>query len=229
MSRVDVVAVVTLAAVAAIGAPPAGASGVAAPRTITVSGTGIVASVPNQANFTFGVSTNEGTATGALTANAKQMTRVIGVLKTLGIAAGNIQTAQISITPNMNRAGTRVVGYTATNSVSALTKDIASSGKLVDGVVRAGANLVGGPSLGRSDQRAVSRRALEAAIADARARAGVIAAAAHVRLGRVRSVTEASGGPVTSGPFAAEKAASTPVEAGRVQTEADVTVTFDIA
>ena len=157
------------------------------------------------------------------------MSNVIGVLKALGIADRNIQTAQISLSPNTNQAGTKVVDYTATNSVTARTKNIATSGKIIDGVVRAGANLVGGPSLTPSDQQALSRRALKAAIADARVRAGVIAAAAHVKLGRVRSVTEVSQGPITSSPVANKSFATTPVEAGTVQTEADVTVTFDIA
>ncbi len=95
--------------------------------------------------------------------------------------------------------------------------------------MHAGANLVGGPSLTASDQQALSRKALRAAIADAAARARVIAAAAHVTLGRVRSVTEASQGPITSSPVAAKSFATTPVAAGTVQTEVDVTVTFDIA
>ena len=229
MRRVGVVVFVAVAAVVALGASAAGASRAIVPRTITVNGTGIVTSVPNQADFTFGVSTRGGTAAAALTANAKQMSKVIGLLKGLGITAPNIQTAQISITPNTNQAGTTVVNYTATNSVTARATNIATSGKIIDDVVHAGANLVGGPSLTPSDQQALSRRALKAAIADARVRAGVIAAAAHVKLGRVRSVTEASSGPITTSPFSASKAASTPVEAGTIQTEADVTVTFDIA
>jgi uncharacterized protein YggE len=226
MRRVGTVVLVTVVAVVALGAAAAGAK--AGPRTITVNGIGIVTSVPNQADFTFGVSTNRGTAADALTANARQMTKVIGVLKSLGLADRSIQTAQISLSPNMNRAGTAVISYTATNSVTARTTNISTSGKIIDGVVRAGANLVGGPSLTASDQQTLSRKALRAAIADARARARVIAAAAHVTLGRVRSVTEAGQGPITSSPVAAKSFAATPVAAGTIQTEVDVTVTFDI-
>jgi uncharacterized protein YggE len=221
--------IVGLAAMVAAAAFFAGAGSAAAPRTITVNGTGVVTSIPDQADFTFGVSANGSTASAALTANGKQMTKVIAVLKGLGIAGRNIQTAQISITPNTNQAGTTVVNYTATNSVTARTRNIATAGKVIDAVVRAGANLVGGPSLSPSDQHALSRKALKAAVADARARAAVIAAAAHVKLGRVRSVTEVSSGPITSSSFQESKAAATPVEAGTVQTEADVTVTFDVA
>jgi uncharacterized protein YggE len=226
MRRVGTVVLVTVAAAAVLGASAGSAK--AGPRTITVNGTGIVTSVPNQADFTFGVSTNRNTAADALTANAKQMSKVIGVLKALGLSDRSIQTAQISLSPNMNRAGTAVVSYTATNSVTARTENISTSGKIIDGVVRAGANLVGGPSLTASDQQSLSRKALSAAIVDARARARVIAAAAHVKLGRVRSVTETSQGPIMSSPVAAKSFATTPVAAGTIQTEVDVTVTFDI-
>jgi uncharacterized protein YggE len=92
-----------------------------------------------------------------------------------------------------------------------------------------GANLVGGPSLTQSDQQALSRTALKAAIADARARAQVIAAAAHVKLGRVRTVAESGNNPITATPVEAKSFATTPVEAGTVQTQAELTVTFDIA
>ena len=47
------------------------AAAAATPRTITVSGTGIVMTVPDEAQFTFGVSVTGSTARAALTANAR--------------------------------------------------------------------------------------------------------------------------------------------------------------
>jgi uncharacterized protein YggE len=229
MRRSGIVAVAGLVAALAVFAATANAATATVPRTITVNGTGIVKSVPDQADFTFGVSTNANSARAALSANATRMTKVIAVLKEQGIAAADIQTAQISLSPNMNQAGTTVVSYTASNSVTARTKNIAKSGGIIDAIVKVGANLVGGPSLTPSDQHLLARKALKAAMADARARAQVIAAAAHVKLGRVRAVSEAGNGPVTDSQVAAKSFSTTPVEAGTVQTEADLTVTFDIA
>ena len=186
-------------------------------------------SVPDQASFTFGVSTNAATAGAALTANAREMTKVIAALKAQQIASADIQTAEISLTPNMSRDGAKVINFTATNSVSVTTKSIAKAGAIVDQAVGAGANLVSGPSLTPSDASLLARKALKAAIADARARAETIAAAAKVKLGRVRTVTEESSGPVTSTPEAKVSFASTPVEPGTIKTEEDVTVTFDIS
>ena len=86
-----------------------------------------------------------------------------------------------------------------------------------------------GPAFTATDSQLLSRRALQAAIADARARAQAIASAAHVGLGAVVSVSEVSNNtPLPFSPIAAEKAASTPVSAGTIQTEADIVVVFAI-
>ena len=229
MNRYPLPLALTTIAVLALLGPLAAVASATAPRTITVAGTGIVTSVPDEAQFSFGVSTNGQTATAALTANSNKMNKVIAAIKALGIPAAGIQTAQISLTPNTNQAGTAILDYTATDSVSVSTKHIATAGSIIDAAVGAGSNLVGGPSLTPSDQQLLGRRALKAAIADARARAAAIAQAANVKLGRVLTVTEVNSTPIVTEPAAKlGVAASTPVEPGTVQTEEDVTVTFGI-
>jgi uncharacterized protein YggE len=220
---------VLLASLAATGILTAGASA-APPRSITVNGSGIITTVPNQVAFSFGVSTTGRTAQEALGANARLMSRVIAALGRLGLHGAALQTAEISLTPNTNQAGTTVVNYGASNSVTATTGDIARAGMIIDAAVHAGANLVSGPSLTLSDQLLLDRRALTAAIADARGRAEAVATAAGVRLGAVQTVTEQSNTvPVLPGAARSAAPATTPVEAGTVQTEEDVTVTFAIA
>src|SRR5580704_6289523 len=92
MKRLAIIAALTT--VAALAATCGALA--ATPRTITVSGTGTVNSVPNQAEFTFGVTTNALTAEGALSTNAARMNRVIAALKGLGIRPANLQTSQVS-------------------------------------------------------------------------------------------------------------------------------------
>ena len=218
---------VSLAALlAAIAAP---ASGAATSRTITVHGTGIVETTPTTADFTFGVAANGSTATAALSANAARMNGVIAAIRKRGVADADIQTAQISLSPNRNQAGDKILNYTATNSVTVHVRSIGNAGPVVDAAVHAGTNEIDGPSLAASDQLLLSRRALKAAYADARGRAQALASAAGVKLGAVRSVSEESA--TSPQPFAgvAAKVASTPVSAGTVSIEADVTVTFAIA
>jgi uncharacterized protein YggE len=221
---------VLLAAWLAAATSAAAASG-AAGRTITVQGTGIVTTIPDEADFTFGVSVTAPTANAALGADGRRMNAVIAAVKSQGVADADIQTAEISLSPNTNQAGTKVVDFTASNSVTVKTRAIAKAGSIVDAAVGAGANTISGPSLTASDQVLLTQRALKAAMADARARAQAIAAAAHVRLGAVRTVTEGSTTPVTFAPAPKASAAAqgTPVQAGTVQTEEDVTVTFGIS
>jgi uncharacterized protein YggE len=214
-----------LLALAALAAPAALA---ATPRTITVNGSGTVSTTPNEADFTFGVSATAGTATAALHANAREMTKVIAALRAQGVAAADIQTAQISLTPNRNQTGDKILNYTATNQVTARVRSIAKAGPVIDAAVNAGANEVDGPTLTSADARVLSQAALKAAVADARQRAQAIASAAGVKLGAVQTVSEQTSS--TPIPFSAAKAAAspTPVEAGTVQIEADVTATFAI-
>jgi uncharacterized protein YggE len=214
-------------ALAGAGAAATGAGG----RTITVTGTGSVAVVPNRASFSFGVTTQGRTAAGALAENAAEMRKVIAALKGAGIAAADIQTQSVSLSPRYSQDGESIIGYTASNSVSATAKDIDRAGAIVDAAVAAGANQVSGPSLTRGDATALYRRALRAAVADARTKAVAIAAASRARLGAVRSVVEGSQGP-TPVPLSAKAAAapdSTPIEPGTQRVEATVTVEFALA
>src|SRR3954451_499000 len=154
-----------VAALAAALVAVPGAWGAAAPRTITVHGTGIVQTVPTSAVFTFGVSATGGTATAALGADAAKMNKLIAALKAKGVAEADIQTSSISLAPNTSPRGDRILNYTATNSVSARIRAIAKAGPVIDAVVAAGANQIGGPLLAPTDERLLSRRALNAAIA----------------------------------------------------------------
>jgi uncharacterized protein len=218
-----------LAVAVVVPASSAVAATAAAPRTITVQGTGIVKTTPTVADFTFGVAANGATASAALSANAAKMNKVISALKGRGIAAGDIQTAQISLQPNRNQAGDKILNYTATNSVAARVRSIAKAGPVVDAAVSAGANEISGPSLTVTDQLLLSRRALKAAVVDARGRAQAIASAAGVSLGPIQSVSEEStSSPLPLGAVADAKAASTPVSAGTVAIQADVTVVYSI-
>ena len=117
---------------------------------------------------------------------------------------------------------------TSSPSVTAQIRNIAKAGPVVDAAVGAGANLVSGPALTASAQQELSRRALRAAIADAKARAHAAAAAAGVTLGRVRTVSETSSSVPLPESAVAKSSVATPVQIGTVRTEVDVTVTFDM-
>ncbi len=202
----------------------------AAARSITVTGTGTVSATPNQAVFTFGVTTHGETAVQALTANSAEMRKLIDALKAAGIPSAALQTSSVSLSSVTSDQGDAIIGYTASNSVTATIAGIARAGEIVDAAVAAGANQVDGPNLTVSDQTALYRAALKAAVADARLKAETLAAASGLQVGTVNSVEEASATPTPFNYDAARaQVSSTPIVAGSQETSASVTVVFNVS
>ena len=231
MRHARTLALVVLAAALALlaaAAEPENAQGVAAQlraEGVTVVGVGTVRAVPDRAEISFGVVTQGRTATQALSANDTAIRRVVAALRSAGIAAADIQTQSFAISPRQTEEGQEIQGYTAQNTVSVVLRELGRAGALVDAAVGAGANSVYGPSLSRSNASELYRDALRAAVADARAKAGVLAAAAGVSLGRVVGVQEGGGSQPVAQP-SADARASAPIEPGTQEVQATVVVTF---
>ena len=235
--KVGVVAALTalgigLAAYAGVARPDAAQaqSAESSALGITVTGTGSVEAVPDMAEFSFGVETQGQTADEALAKNSAAVQKVIDAIKGAGIPAADIQTQQVSVYPRYANDGQAIVGYTATNTVSAKVRDLAKAGAVVDAAIKAGANQVYGPTLSISEQSGLYSEALKKAYADAAAKAKTIAAAAGVSLGRVLNVVEGGG----MGPFPVAEAAAggdkgVPIEPGVQEIPASLTVTFAIS
>ena len=101
-----------------------------------------------------------------------------------------IATQWVSVYPVTNDTGA-VDGYAASNSVSA-TSDVDDAAALIDAAAEAGANQISGPGLSSSNAEALYRQALGKAVAEARARAEVLAKAAGRSLGEITDIVEAS-------------------------------------
>jgi uncharacterized protein len=225
LAVIGVLAVALLAGAGGAGGTPAAP----AQHSIVVTGNGAVATVPDRAQLSFGVSSNAKTASAALRATAAEMTRVVAVLKALGIAAVDIQTELVSLSARYTPNGDAIVGYSATNSVSVTLRNLDKAGGAIDAAVSAGANQVSGPNLVRSDRSALYRRALRVAIANARGKAQTIASASGLHLRRITDVSE-QGGPTPVAETAKVGAApSAPIEPGTQLVEATVSVTFSVA
>jgi uncharacterized protein YggE len=214
------------------GAAGAGGATTAAAtqHSIVVTGNGAVETVPDRAQLSFGVVSDAKTASAALRANAAEATKVIAAIKAQGIAAADIRTEQVSLSPRYTQNGDGIIGYTATNSVGVTLRNLDKTGGVIDAAVDAGANQVSGPNLVRSDQSALYRTALRAAIADAKAKAQTIAGASGLHLRRITDVSE-NGGPIPIADATAKVgvAPSTPIEPGTQLVQATVTVTFSVA
>jgi uncharacterized protein YggE len=216
-------------ALAAAVLPGSAASADPEPAGITVQGTASIESVPDRAGLSFGVESQGETARAALAANAAEMRKVIAALKAAG--ATEIQTQSVSLSPRYNDRS-EPQGFSASNSVSATVKELSRAGAVIDAAVAAGANQVYGPSLSPGDQTALYRRALERAVANARANAEVLAKAAGLSLGRVTAIVEGGGSqplPYATANKAMALDSATPIEPGTQQTAATVAVTFSVS
>jgi uncharacterized protein len=198
-------------------------------RTITVTGSGTTTAVPDRATFEFGVDTQADTAKEALGRNAAEANAVIAALKAAGVSSDDLQTVGVSLTTRTTPDGNTIVGYTASNSVSA-TVGLAKAGGLVDAAVGAGADSVSGPSLDTSGHDMLYRDALRKAVADARDKAQVLATAAGLQLAAVQTMQEGTAAtPIPyANPTAFGAAASEPVEPGTQEVDATVTVTYAV-
>jgi uncharacterized protein YggE len=221
-------AAAAIVAFVGVGLPGGARSADSTPnRTITVSGTGTVSATPTQAGFDFGVSTRSKTAQQALADDSVQMRKLIAALEAAGVPAASLQTSSVSLQPLTSGDNSAIVGYSASNTVSATVSDLAKAGAIVDAAVAAGANQVDGPNLTIADQKTLYDQALKAAVSDARAKAQVLAAAGGLQVGTVASVEENAGSAPVPYAQAPAATASTPIQAGTQQVTATVTVVFD--
>jgi uncharacterized protein len=223
--------VLGVAALAGIGRPEA-AVGASENSTdgITVRGLGTVAAVPDEAQFSLGVSTNGTTAKDALAANSVQMTKVIAALKAAGVADRDIATQNVSVGESYEGEGRRN-GFVAQNSVSVTVHDVERASAVLEEASAAGANQVSGPALTLADRESLEHKALAKAVDNARARAKALAGAAGVDVGQVTAIVESADRGVifAEGRAAMDTAASkVPIEQGTQEIQATVTVTFAI-
>jgi uncharacterized protein YggE len=234
MSRIGLAMLLATGLVAAACAPMMAPDGM--PRrmaTVTVSGAGSVAAAPDMAEITTGVVTQAPTAAEALAANSQAMERLLQALAGAGVAARDVQTTNISVSPQRRqpKAGQppEITGYEVTNQVRVKVRELPRLGRVLDQQVGQGANLVYGIHFGLQDPTPLLDEARKRAMADARRKAELYAAAASLRVGRVVAVQEA--GAALPRPEMTARAAmsgAVPVAPGEQEIAASVTVTFTL-
>lgn len=170
---------------------PAGAS--AAERTVSVTAV-VEREVPNDtAEVHFSVSKERAGRGAALRIVAVRMKAVIAVAQGIqGVGPGDVTTGSISV--RRVEKGKRPV-YRASEGVTVITHQPEAAGELVAAGVAAGATGTRGPSFFVGDREAAYDAALVEALEKAKAKAGLLAAAAGAKLGPAITITE--GGAVT--------------------------------
>lgn len=207
------------------------------PTLLSLTADADVALPPDTLRLSAGVVSEAPRAADAMAANAAQMTSVVAALKAAGVADRDIQTSSLSLNPQQRYQPNQppvITGYQARNSVMVKTTKLGDAGKLIDALVKAGANEVNGPMFSLADPEAALNKARAVAVAKARARAEIYAAAAGMTVKRIASISEA--GTEAPGPrpmlrsmaMSDGAAESTPVQPGEMNLSAQVNVTFEL-
>jgi uncharacterized protein len=224
--------IVALAIAAALLATPAWAQAQADfPAAISVTGEATVSAPPDLAQVDAGVASDAKTAREASEANNAAMGKVLLALKGAGIEEKDYQTSRLSLQPQYppNRSGPSLIaGYRASNRVTIRVRDVTKVANVIDTLVGAGANDIGGINFMVSQASKLLDDARAEAVADARRKAEIYAKAAGVTLGAPLSISEeGSPGPVFRAKIAAPMAIA-PVAQGEETLAVTVNVSWAI-
>ncbi|GLS42908.1 SIMPL domain-containing protein [Methylobacterium brachythecii] len=209
---------------------------------IGVIGRAQVETQPDFASVEIGVQTKGGTPAAALDAASSAAKGIIATAKELGVPDSDIGTSSVTLQP-VNRQirqpdgsfHEQADGYAASNRVVVRLGDMPRLGELMRRALDAGSNRIDGVSFGLRDPGKVQADVQVAAMKDARAQAERLADAAGVKLGPALSIASPPRAENTRpAPYAAmarsvaKDRAAVPVEAGTIETSAEVEAVFAI-
>ncbi len=198
-----VVRLVVLALPAASAcAPHAVVTQAETPPGITVTGEGEVHAAPDMARVRLGVEQRAPSAQVAMQLANQRMTQISNAVQAHGVAPKDLQTTDLSLyfererelpmpeegreAPARSPSGVYVVRNTLVVSV----RQIGQLGVLIGAAMEAGANHLDSLELTLADPSALQDEARKRAVADATAKARLLAQQAGVKLGPVRNISE---------------------------------------
>ena len=205
--------------------------------SVTVTGSGRVSAPPDLAHVAAGVVAESARAADAVAQANAAMQKVLGALDKAGIDKKDVQTSRFDVSPvyadtsRMPHGTPQITGYRASNQVAVEVHGVDKVGGVLDALVAAGANDVGGVAFGIAERAPLEDEARKKAVADARRKAELYAAATGATVGRVLSIEEGGGGapPIPVRYRMEAAAAPTPVAPGELDLDVNVVVTWALA
>ena len=198
-------------------------------RLVSMVGTGEASAVPDQISFTVSATAKRFDLDDALAASNATMRRVLAGLADHGVEKADVQTTGLSMHPEYEYHSYEpptLTGYRVTQRARVEVDELAQGGPAIGSAVEAGGNdvRVSAIRLGIGDPDAVMKRARDAAVESATAKAEQYAAATGQSLGDVVSIREVGrqaphyreqSGILNGYSAAADKAMSLPIRAGK--------------
>lgn len=187
-----------------------GRPGNPATDTITVNGQGSASIAPDIASISFTVEHKETTVAAAQKKTTDQTNAAIAYLEKQNIDKKDVRTTSYNIYPEYSsetcvcpagsyycppcRTNSTITGYRVSQSIEVKVRDLDATGTIIGGLGEMGVQNLYGPNLTLDDPAAGYNAARADAIAKAKAQAHILADQLGVRLGRIVSFSESSGG-----------------------------------
>jgi uncharacterized protein YggE len=175
-------------------------------NVITVSGSGDVTAVSDIATLSINLSKEATTTKEAQKLLNDSITKTLAYLKTQKIEDKDIKSEYGGLNPKYASSTIvcmaypcpqqepKIVGYTATQSITVKIRDVDNASTVRTGLADIGVTDISGPNFSIDNEDAFKDQARAKAIDEAKEKAEVLARQLGVRLGKVTSFTESSGG-----------------------------------
>ena len=166
---------------------------VAENATITVPGSASVTLKADYARISVGVSSKAATVEQAANENNAAIFAVIEALKEAGVAEEDIATSNYSVYAEYDYAsfgGQKLTGYNVTNQLTVIIRDMAHIGATLDKATAAGANNIYNIEFLSTKADEAQDEATVYAVQDAMRRAKLLASAAGLNLGGIKSISD---------------------------------------
>lgn len=207
-------------------------------NTLFVSGSATANTKTDKVTVSLGVETADKTAEKALLSNSNLMNTVIDALKASGLQQNETSTSSFSIKPNYNYSkygdGGNLMGFTVSNLIHIESSNIDSVSQWTDTAVQAGANIVNDIYFSVSEEKLqkIKNVLLKEAVANAKTKADIVAGAAGINVGGIKSImVEEIGFPPVPGPLysksvSSDDVSSTPILAGEQEVSTTVSIVY---
>lgn len=215
-----------------------GLSAAFADTKITVTGSGEVLIPADVAVISLGVNVRSAEAPSAQAEANEVIAKIREALTAAGIDEEDISTGYINLYAAYDYSSSveRITGYNASSTLAVKVTDMTRVGEVIDLAFGAGANMLDGVSFSAKDDTAARAEALKAAVADAKAKADVLAEAAGLGELEIDSIAESGVYAYDSGTnnFSAKgmiteqaEDAATVIRAAKICVSASVTITYE--
>ncbi len=202
-------------------------------RQVTVVGSGQVQGVPDTLTADVGIEFTAADATAAMNRTNDRQQAVINTLVGAGVDRKDISTTKVGLQPQYDSASGNITGYRADNSIQVKIHPADSASHVLAIIVGAGgdATRIKSVSYSIADDSPLVKDTRARAFQDAKDRAEQYAQLSGLKLGKIISISEASGGAAPTlapAPRGGAMPSNVPLEPGQQTVSFSVTAVWEL-